>query len=77
VNDRVTDSSGEPEDELVGTWKSRNAFSYGRNEKGAARSEILDILLKRTGRIVQQIDSVAAILIMKIRESRILIGRGL
>jgi magnesium chelatase subunit H len=58
VNDRVTDSSWETGDELGDTWKSRNAFSYGRNEKGAARPEILDTLLKSTGRIVQQIDSV-------------------
>jgi magnesium chelatase subunit H len=58
VNDRVTDSSWETGEELGDTWKSRNAFSYGRNEKGAARPEILDTLLKSTGRIVQQIDSV-------------------
>ncbi|WP_404784779.1 magnesium chelatase subunit H [Altericista sp. CCNU0014] len=58
VNDRVTDSSWETGDELGGTWKSRNAFSYGRNEKGTLRPEILDTLLKSTGRIVQQIDSV-------------------
>jgi magnesium chelatase subunit H len=58
VNDRVTDLSWETGEELGDTWKSRNAFSYGRNEKGAARPEILDTLLKSTGRIVQQIDSV-------------------
>jgi magnesium chelatase subunit H len=58
VNDRVTDSSWDTGDELGGTWKSRNAFSYGRSEKGTARPEILDTLLKSTGRIVQQIDSV-------------------
>lgn len=58
VNDRVTDSSWETGEELGDTWKSRNAFSYGRNEKGKARPEILDTLLKSTGRIVQQIDSV-------------------
>jgi magnesium chelatase subunit H len=58
VNNRVTDSSWETGDELGGTWKSRNAFSYGRNEKGTSRPEILDTLLKSTGRIVQQIDSV-------------------
>jgi magnesium chelatase subunit H len=58
VNDRVTDSSWESGDELGDTWCSRNAFSYGRNEKGKARPEILDTLLQSTGRIVQQIDSV-------------------
>jgi magnesium chelatase subunit H len=58
VNDRVTDSSWESGDELGDTWRSRNAFSYGRNEKGKARPEILNTLLKTTGQIVQQIDSV-------------------
>ncbi|HEY9826610.1 MAG TPA: magnesium chelatase subunit H [Stenomitos sp.] len=58
VNDRVTDSSWESGDELGDTWKSRNAFSYGRQEKGQARPEVLNTLLKSTGRIVQQIDSV-------------------
>ena len=58
VNDRITDSSWETGDELGDTWKSRNSFSYGRSEKGAARPEVLETLLKSTGRIVQQIDSV-------------------
>jgi magnesium chelatase subunit H len=58
VNDRVTDSSWESGEELGQTWKTRNAFSYGRQEKGQARPEIMDVLLKSTGRIVQQIDSV-------------------
>jgi magnesium chelatase subunit H len=58
VNDRVTDSSWESGDELGDTWRSRNSFSYGRNEKGKSRPEIMNTLLKSTGRIVQQIDSV-------------------
>ncbi|MGB8702416.1 MAG: magnesium chelatase subunit H, partial [Thermosynechococcaceae cyanobacterium] len=58
VNDRVTDSSWESGEELGQTWNSRNAFSYGRHEKGQARPEVLNTLLKSTGRIVQQIDSV-------------------
>jgi magnesium chelatase subunit H len=44
-------------DELGDTWRSRNAFSYGCNEKGKARPEILETLLKSNGRIMQQIDS--------------------
>ncbi|MEO0759944.1 MAG: magnesium chelatase subunit H [Cyanobacteria bacterium J06648_16] len=58
VNDRVTDSSWESGAELGQTWCDRNAFSYGRSDKGQARPEILQTLLKSTGRVVQQIDSV-------------------
>jgi magnesium chelatase subunit H len=58
VNDRITDSSWESGAELAQTWRDRNAFSYGRHDKGQARPEILQTLLKSTGRIVQQIDSV-------------------
>ncbi|RZM82066.1 magnesium chelatase subunit H [Leptolyngbya iicbica] len=58
VNDRIVDGNWEANDELGNTWRDRNAFSYGRSDKGQARSEILDSLLNTTGRIVQQIDSV-------------------
>ncbi len=58
VNDRVTDSNWETGEELGQTWCDRNAFSYGRGDKGQARPEILQTLLKSTGRVVQQIDSV-------------------
>ncbi|MGB3291772.1 MAG: magnesium chelatase subunit H [Phormidesmis sp.] len=58
VNDRVVDSNWESGDELGQTWCDRNTFSYGRKDQGQARPEILDSLLKSTGRIVQQIDSV-------------------
>jgi magnesium chelatase subunit H len=58
VNDRVVDSNWESGDELGDTWCDRNAFSYGRQDKGQARPEILQTLLQTTGRIVQQIDSV-------------------
>ncbi|MEL6401350.1 MAG: cobaltochelatase subunit CobN [Cyanobacteria bacterium J06626_4] len=58
VNDRVVDSNWESSEELGNTWRDRNAFSYGRGDKGQARPEILDTLLTTTGRIVQQIDSV-------------------
>lgn len=58
VNDRVTDANWESGDELGQTWQGRNTFSYGRNDKGQARPEVLNTLLKTTDRIVQQIDSV-------------------
>ncbi len=58
VNDQVVASNWESGDELGKTWQGRNAFSYGRKDKGEARSQVLDTLLKTTDRIVQEIDSV-------------------
>jgi magnesium chelatase subunit H len=58
VNDRVTDANWESGEELGDTWQGRNTFSYGRQDKGQARPEVLNTLLKSTDRIVQQIDSV-------------------
>jgi magnesium chelatase subunit H len=58
VNDRVTDANWESGEELGDTWRSRNTSSYGRQDKGQARPEILATLLKSTDRVVQQIDSV-------------------
>jgi magnesium chelatase subunit H len=58
VNDRITDANWESGDELGKTWEGRNAFSYGRADKGQARPEVLQTLLQSTERIVQQIDSV-------------------
>ncbi len=58
VNDRVTDSNWETGEELGETWRDRNSFSYGRQDKGQARPEILQTLLKSTSDIVQEIDSV-------------------
>ncbi|MEC4813986.1 MAG: magnesium chelatase subunit H [Scytonema sp. PMC 1069.18] len=58
VNDRVVDSNWESGDELGDTWKGRNTFSYGRQDKGQARPEVLTQLLQSTSRIVQEIDSV-------------------
>jgi magnesium chelatase subunit H len=58
VNDRVTEANWENGDELGTTWRDRNTFSYGRQDKGQARPEILKTLLDSTERIVQQIDSV-------------------
>jgi hypothetical protein len=54
VNERVGASTWEDGDELGNTWASRNAFSYGRGgERGTARPEVLQELLKTTDRVVQ------------------------
>jgi magnesium chelatase subunit H len=58
VNDRVVDGNWESEKELAKTWKDRNAFSYGKKDRGQARPEILTQLLQTNERIVQAIDSV-------------------
>ncbi|MEW5857298.1 MAG: magnesium chelatase subunit H [Cyanobacteriota bacterium] len=58
VNDRVTDGNWESGDELGDTWRDRNVFSYGRQDKGQARPEVLTQLLQTSDRIVQEIDSV-------------------
>ncbi len=58
VNERVVDSSWESGDELGDTWRDRNVFSYGRQDKGKARPEVLTQLLQKCDRIVQEIDSV-------------------
>jgi magnesium chelatase subunit H len=58
VNDRVVDGNWESGEELGQTWESRNVFSYGRKDKGQARPEVLQTLLKSSDRIIQEIDSV-------------------
>jgi magnesium chelatase subunit H len=58
VNDQVVDGNWEKDTELANTWQKRNQFSYGRQDKGQARPEVLQQLLKTSDRIVQQIDSV-------------------
>jgi len=58
VNDQVTASNWESGEELGKTWEGRNAFSYGRGDRGQARPEVLRSLLQVSDRIVQQIDSV-------------------
>jgi len=58
VNDQVTASNWENGDELANTWQGRNAFSFGRKDKGEARKEVLNQLLQTTERVVQEIDSV-------------------
>lgn len=58
VNERVGTSDWTNNQELGTTWASRNAFSYGRGEKGTARPEVLQSLLQSTSHVIQEIDSV-------------------
>ena len=63
VNEVVGTGDWEESESLGETWKSRNVFSYGRNEggvtkTGTARPEVLENLLESTDRIVQEVDSV-------------------
>jgi len=58
VNDQIVDGNWENNTELANTWQKRNQYSYGRQDKGQARPEVLQQLLKTSDRIVQQIDSV-------------------
>lgn len=64
VNEIVGNGDWDDADSLGETWKGRNAFSYGRSESkdgspsGTSRPEVLDLLLKTTDRVVQEIDSV-------------------
>jgi magnesium chelatase subunit H len=65
VNEVVGSGDWEDAESLGETWKSRNSFSYGRNEgmnggttAGKARPEVLDKLLATTERVVQEVDSV-------------------
>ena len=59
VNERVGASNWSGGDELGDTWASRNSFSYGRGgERGSARGDVLQALLSKTDRVVQEIDSI-------------------
>lgn len=58
VNDQVVASNWESGSELGQTWEGRNVFSYGRQDKGQARPEVMKTLLQSCDRIVQEIDSV-------------------
>jgi len=58
VNERVGDGNWESGDDLGDTWRDRNVFSYGRQDKGKARPAVLQQLLQTSDRIVQEIDSV-------------------
>ena len=58
VNERVGSGEWEESSSLGDTWASRNAFSYGRGDKGSIRADVLQSLLATTERVVQEIDSV-------------------
>ena len=58
VNERVGSGEWDESSSLGDTWASRNAFSYGRGERGEQRTDVLQSLLKTTERVVQEIDSV-------------------
>lgn len=58
VNDQIVDGNWNTQDELANTWEKRNMFSYGKQDQGKARPEILNQLLQTSERIVQEIDSV-------------------
>jgi magnesium chelatase subunit H len=58
VNDQVVAANWESGDELAKTWQGRNMFSYGKQDQGQARPDVLATLLQTTDRIVQEIDSV-------------------
>lgn len=58
VNDQVVAANWESGEELGQTWQGRNTFSYGRQDQGQARPDVLNTLLKTTDRVVQEIDSV-------------------
>lgn len=58
VNEQVADGTWEDGDELAATFAGRNAFVYGRGVNGRRDDGALQSLLKTTGRVVQQIDSV-------------------
>lgn len=63
VNEQIGTGDWEESESLGETWKSRNVFSYGRNEggvskSGTARPQVLEKLLESTERIVQEVDSV-------------------
>jgi len=58
VNERVGSGEWEESSSLGDTWASRNAFSYGRGERGEQRTDVLQSLLATTERVVQEIDSV-------------------
>ncbi|KAK4533792.1 hypothetical protein CCYA_CCYA19G4674 [Cyanidiococcus yangmingshanensis] len=58
VADRVETSTWHSGDELADTFVSRNAFSYGRSERGVPQQEAFERLLGTVDRVVQQVDSV-------------------
>eukprot|EP00929_Paragymnodinium_shiwhaense_P064418 TRINITY_DN32257_c0_g2_i1.p1 TRINITY_DN32257_c0_g2~~TRINITY_DN32257_c0_g2_i1.p1 ORF type:complete len:1751 (+),score=429.81 TRINITY_DN32257_c0_g2_i1:85-5337(+) len=58
VNERVSAGNWDNTEELGETWASRNAFAFGRGQKGKERRGVLDSLLKSSASLVQLTDSV-------------------
>eukprot|EP00913_Durusdinium_trenchii_P003483 g3225.t1 len=67
VNERVVAGTWERDEdgcdgtipgELGETWASRNAFAFGRQQKGVPRAKVLDKLMSTSGSLVQLTDSV-------------------
>lgn len=58
VNERVSAGSWEGETELGETWAQRNAFAFGRGQRGTERRKVLDSLMASTGSVVQLTDSI-------------------
>ena len=58
VNERVVAGNWERDEELGETWASRNAFAFGRTQKGVQRTQVLDKLLSTSGSLLQLTDSV-------------------
>lgn len=58
VNEQVGTGEWKDTNELGNTWQNRSSFSYGKNENGISRPEVLSSLLSTTDRVIQEIDSV-------------------
>eukprot|EP00435_Cladocopium_sp_Y103_P064728 s319_g26.t1 len=57
-NERVVAGNWESDEDLGETWASRNAFAFGRQQKGVQRTQVLDKLLSTSGSLLQLTDSV-------------------
>ena len=58
VNEQIGSGEWKDTNELGNTWENRSSFSYGKNENGISRPEVLSSLLSKTDRVIQEIDSV-------------------
>jgi len=58
VNERVSAGSWDESEDLGETWAQRNAFAFGRGQRGTERRGVLDALLASSGSMVQLLDSV-------------------
>mmetsp|Transcript_2978 Transcript_2978/g.6554 ORF Transcript_2978/g.6554 Transcript_2978/m.6554 type:complete len:1763 (+) Transcript_2978:74-5362(+) len=57
VNERVSAGNWDETEELGETWAQRNAFAFGRSQRGVQRRGVLDKLLSTSGSVVQLTDS--------------------